>query len=316
MTIQKESAMPNKMRRATLVQEGITRLLNTSSELGEGKENEILTKYMKKLQSSGYNHSERIQILKSIKNAWKIIVKKDQSGERPLYRSRSYEKEERMKAKEKKKTNWFKTNSKGEKIYDSVLFIPATPESALKKEIEDEAKACDLRVKVVERPGKKLIDYMKSFVKKEETPKCEEKDCLSCGSDGKSGEKCRKTNVVYKISCIECKSAKKSANYYGESNFNAYTRGKQHLDKYNSRNVNTQEKSAMKQHAINVHEGRQVKYEMTILKSFKEDPLARQIYESIKIVESKENDDFPLNSKNEFNQALIVTAKFSRGIYD
>ena len=47
--------------------------------------------------------------------------------------------------------------------------------------------------------------------------------------------------------------------YYGESNFKAYTRGKQHLDKYNSSNVNTQEKSAMKQHAINVHEGRQVK---------------------------------------------------------
>ena len=34
ITIQKESAMPNKMKRATLVQEGITRLLNTSMELG------------------------------------------------------------------------------------------------------------------------------------------------------------------------------------------------------------------------------------------------------------------------------------------
>ena len=41
--------------------------------------------------------------------------------------------------------------------------------------------------------------------------------------------------------------------------------------------------------------------------------LARQIYESIKIVESKENDDFPMNSKNEFNKALIVTVKYTRG---
>ena len=72
----------------------------------------------------------------------------------------------------------------------------------------------------------------------------------------------------------------------------------------------------MKQHAINVHEGKLVKYEMKIVKSFKEDPLARQVFESMKIIESKENDDFPLNSKNEFNQALIVTAKFSRGIHD
>ena len=55
---------------------------------------------------------------------------------------------------------------------------------------------------------------------------------------------------------------------------------------------------------------------MKIIKTFKDDPLARQIFESTKIVESKENDDYPLNTKNEFNQALIVTAKFSRGIYN
>ena len=52
---------------------------------------------------------------------------------------------------------------------------------------------------------------------------------------------------------------------------------------------------------------------MKVLQTFKEDPLKRQIYESIKIVESRENDDFPMNSKNEFNQALIVTAKYTRG---
>ena len=72
----------------------------------------------------------------------------------------------------------------------------------------------------------------------------------------------------------------------------------------------------MKQHAIEVHEGKQVKYKMNIVKSFKDDALARQIFESIKIIESKENDDFPLNTKNEFNQALIVTAKFTRGIHN
>ena len=55
---------------------------------------------------------------------------------------------------------------------------------------------------------------------------------------------------------------------------------------------------------------------MSVIKSFKEDPLSRQIYESIKIVDSKEKDDYPLNTKNEFNQALIVSAKFTRGIYN
>ena len=35
---------------------------------------------------------------------------------------------------------------------------------------------------------------------------------------------------------------KKTANYYGDTHFNAYTRGKQHLEKYKSSNKNTQEK--------------------------------------------------------------------------
>ena len=55
---------------------------------------------------------------------------------------------------------------------------------------------------------------------------------------------------------------------------------------------------------------------MSIIKNFKEDPLARQIFESIQIVESKEKDDYPMNLKNEFNQALIVTAKFTKGIHN
>ena len=111
------------------------------------------------------------------------------------------------------------------------------------------------------------------------------------------------------------KKAKKKARYFGESHFNAYTRGKQHLDKYNSNNANTQEKSALRRHSKEVHGDKQVKYEMKLIKNFKDDPLARQVYESLKIVESKENDDYPMNSKTEFNQALIVTTKHTRGVY-
>ena len=47
LEVQQESAMPDKMKRTTLVQGGLTRLLNTSIELGEEKQNEILSKYMK-----------------------------------------------------------------------------------------------------------------------------------------------------------------------------------------------------------------------------------------------------------------------------
>ena len=62
LEIQKDSAMPEQIKIATLVQGGITRLLNTSVELGKIKQNEILSTYMKKLQTSGYDHKYRLEI--------------------------------------------------------------------------------------------------------------------------------------------------------------------------------------------------------------------------------------------------------------
>ena len=53
---------------------------------------------------------------------------------------------------------------------------------------------------------------------------------------------------------------------------------------------------------------------MEIIKTFKK-PLARQVMESIYIIKSKEEDNFPMNSKNEFNQAMLVTAKYTKGCY-
>ena len=69
----------------------------------------------------------------------------------------------------------------------------------------------------------------------------------------------------------------------------------------------------MRQHAINVHNDKKVSYKMDVIKSFKNNPLARQVYESIQIIKSKNEDHHPMNSKKEFNQALIVTAKYTKG---
>ena len=69
----------------------------------------------------------------------------------------------------------------------------------------------------------------------------------------------------------------------------------------------------MRKHAKEVHDDKNVEYEMKVMKTFKGDPLGRQVYESILIIESKKYDDFPMNSKNEFNQALIITASYKQG---
>ena len=119
--------------------------------------------------------------------------------------------------------------------------------------------------------------------------------------------------MVYKITCKECEKARIKANYYGESSFNGYTRGVQHLENYRSKNKDTQEKSALRQHAKDHHNDNKVEFKMTVLKTFKKNPLARQVLKSIWIVKSKKEDDLPMNNKNKFNQALIVTAKYSKG---
>ena len=113
---------------------------------------------------------------------------------------------------------------------------------------------------------------------------------------------------------MECEKLDKKAHYYGETSFNGYTRGIQHQNKYKSKSKSQQESSFMRKHAKEVHNDKKVKYKMEVLKTFKNNPLGRQVYESIQIVKSKTEDHYPLNDKNEFNQAMIVTAKYTRGI--
>ena len=210
-------------------------------------QNEILSKYMKKLQSSNYSHKERLEILKAIKHGWKQILKKAESGERPLHRSRNFNKEERKLAKENKKINWFK--GKDGKTYDSVLMIPATPDSELKTIFEEKAKTAGLKVKIVEKTGMKLGSYLKKYDKTKPRGKCGDKDCLVCKHSKKSNTKCRIPSIVYQIVCIECEKSKIKSKYYGETCFNGFTRGEQHHKKYRSKNKNIQEDSALRQHA-------------------------------------------------------------------
>ena len=193
--------------------------------------------------------------------------------------------------------------------------VPITPNGELKKSIEEKAKAAKVKVKIVEKAGAKLGSYLKKFDTTKKNDTCKEADCLICTNATKSSRKCRTPSIVYKISCKECLENGIRSNYYGESSFNGYTRGVQHLDNYKSKNKTTKEKSALRQHAIKVHNDKKVSYKMEVIKTFKNNPLARQVLESVHIINSKNEDDHPMNSKKEFNQALVVTAKLTKGIF-
>ena len=94
-------------------------------ELGEDVQIKHLNDFMVKLKNSGYDKKYRIQVLDSAMKAFDKMKEDDKKNIKPLYRSRSWNNEERTKSKEIKKQNWWKVGSKTD--FKSVFFVPPTP---------------------------------------------------------------------------------------------------------------------------------------------------------------------------------------------
>ena len=108
------------------------------------------------------------------------MLKCDTDGSRPLYRPRGWNRDERVKEKRAKKVEWYKHGG-----YESVVFVPATPKSALQKTFKEALRDSGLRVRVVERAG----HTVKNFLQRSnpfQTPTCVKmEDCFVCSTGGK-----------------------------------------------------------------------------------------------------------------------------------
>ena len=114
---------------------------------------------MLKLKNSGYSKKYRMEILRSALLAFDKMLEDNKNNVKPLFRKRSWNKEEREAMKVNKKVNWYKNAAKGI-TYRSVLFVPPTPGGVLAKElrkIEVELNKCnEERIKIVEKGGIKV----------------------------------------------------------------------------------------------------------------------------------------------------------------
>ena len=140
----------------------------------------------------------------------------DANGEKPLYRPREWRALERERERRKRRDNWFR---KGD--FDTVVFVPATPGSQLKRRYIREIKATEFKIKIVEQSGttlKAMLQRSDPFKQR----RCADADCLLCRTDGKGS--CRSTGVTYELVCQACKSK-----YVGETSRSAYTRGREHF---------------------------------------------------------------------------------------
>ena len=90
-----DSAISSASKRTILTQECIRMLRNTKVELGEKCRNKHLSNFMVKLKNSGYGEKYRKEILDSALKGFNKMLEEDRNGTKPLFRNRSWNKEER-----------------------------------------------------------------------------------------------------------------------------------------------------------------------------------------------------------------------------
>ena len=191
-----------------------------------------------------------------------------EKGIRPIFRPKTWKKEERKKEKELKKKQW--ATKKG---HIAPIFVPATPGGELAKEmreIADKEAKHGIHFNIMEIGGRTL----RSEIQRSNpiaSPGCNKDDCLGCKEGRGKGGKCHKNNVNYQIECKECSKV-----YIGETSKNLYTRALQHVQNKN------EEESFMKRHFREEHSGRDANFTAKVTHSNK-DCLTRQIREGVLI---------------------------------
>ena len=289
--IPERSAHSSNCKKSVHISEVVRRCMNTSKDLDwETYFVPSLDDYMMRMKKAGYNERYRKNVLKEGLKIYEAKVAISDEGGEPLNRPSEYRKVERRREKRLKKKNWNKRGG-----YGSPIIIPSTPNGELAKmlkEVADQETNRKHRFKIVEKGG---MTIERSLMRPNPigNDKCGKEDCEAC----KSGSKmCHKNNVGYNFECKPC--AELDAKYFGETARNLYTRGGEHLKKYNRRDPN----SFIKKHQDEYHNGEPPDFKMKVVKSFK-DPLSRQVSEAIHI---KNHKGILLNSKSEFFQPPLV----------
>ena len=325
--LMEKSAMAENSKNSTLSQEVIRRMLNTSELLPQGERNQVLEKFISKLEISGYNRAQIKNIIMSGLKGYESKVQRSRKQKTDLHRDAANTAGARNKKKLLGKTNWFKQkkskkqegsgnhtwgrrttkkNNQKNVVAKTVLFIPRTPggelATLLRGAEEDISKATGDHIKIVEKAGvmlKRMVHKANHYAGED----CERSDCLVCCTGGEESGKsdCRRRNIVYKTFCIQCKEKGRESAYYGESSRTAFERGSEHLRDFSS----MAEDSHMWNHQLDEHEGNEgIKFGMKVVRSHTS-AFARQVHEAVVIARNQSIN--LLNAKFEYNRCILPT---------
>ena len=283
------------MKMAVLVEEGLRRLRNASQGLDWEVSRKVMEAWSQKLRRSGYPATVRHQVIKTSINKWEKMCKDEDMGVRPIHRSRNWKAKVRRKEKELKVTNWHKNQR--DQVSAPLILDPTAGSmtSDMKEVCRKFENLTDMRIVVQERAGASVKHLAKAEPLR--NPTCQREDCFSCSTGGNG--RCEKNGAGYRIECLTCQRAGKSAIYEGETSRNSYTRGVEHLDALRLQD----EENALWKHCLVVHDGIEAEFSMTVVGIYRT-PLVRQVSESVRIILTKA--DVVMNSKSEWHQAPLV----------
>ena len=309
-SILNRSAMPPSVKRITLVQMGVTMLRNTRPELHNELKVPMMEQLATKMMISGYPADFRRGVIESAVKCYEGQLAASVSGEKPLYRPRTWQQEVRKQKKMVGTMAWFRPA-------DTVLRVPFTPNSELAKEaravVEEEATRLGLKVKVVEGSGIPLKRQITTSDLGAGKP-CPQGNCLFCTTgDGKGGLSHHRRGAVYSGECKLCHQrvdGSIEAKYWGESGDSGYCRTLEHGDAVEHR----REDNAFYKHLAIHHPNEDITithFKFTLLETHNQ-PLFRQTSESCYIHHAKV--DIQMNSKAEWHQPTVGRVVITRDL--
>ena len=319
------AGLPESTKISTAVNEIHRRLKNTSRELETHETETVLREYMTELRWGGYPQVWREEVLGSAIKGYIKLWKLEIEGKGHINRPQHTTQLKRRAQKLEGAMNWFREAPKTqqrEKQHqynrknplkwvqqptESILFIPYTPQSALKKILQQLEKQVTGnkrtgKVRIVERAGPTIADILCN--KAPWTSEwCNRQGCKPC--EAKPGS-CRSLNLVYQIPCLDCKALGKRATYIGETHRSFWDRTQEHLADIRSKNS----KNSLVKHWEEVHGDQQSppKYSFQVKKKCKS-AIERQIWEALFIEVENSQGDYQINSKAEFGINLMPKLK-------
>ena len=287
---------------------------NTSPLLPWSARAQHLSQFSQRLKISGYQQNVRAKVIsEGVRAQLKLEARQRETGA-PANRPKGSVSEQEERRLKKKSRPWFSKNQAPQDLrYTTTLFIPPTPGSTLLKELQrverSNSQGRDWGVKFVEKRGTTL-DQLLSKSYPWTTPTCQDVRCFPCSSapPGRPPKiSCRTPGVGYRITCLLCKEAGRDSAYEGETGRNGHTRGREHL-----RDLTTGSRaSPLVSHHTLHHSGTQPRFQMAILRTFRE-PLERQLEEASRIKGTGHN-PLTMNSRAEWRSTPLPQLGFSQG---